>query len=140
MKLLLSGTMAVLILAAVLVAPLYGQSSNFVILDSYWGAVGSPTEVLAGDVAAPLVVSVRYLGEDPITNPSITMTLPVGFKNSTGGITAVSSYQGTVSYGGKMDFQFRISVDAAASAGSHLTQATIEYAEYEQTWNETSKQ
>ncbi len=140
MKLLLSGTMAVLILAAVLVAPLYGQSSNFVILDSYWGAVGSPTEVLAGDVAAPLVVSVRYLGEDPITNPSITMTLPVGFKNSTGGITAVSSYQGTVSYGGKMDFQFRISVDAAASAGSHLTQATIEYAEYGQTWNSTSKQ
>lgn len=140
MKLFLSGTMVVLLLAAVLVVPLYAESSDFVILDSYWGAVGSPIEVLAGDVAAPLVVSVRYLGQDPITNPSMTITLLVGFKNSTGGTIGVSSYQGSISYGGKMDFQFRISVDAAASAGSHLCEATIEYAKYGTSWNSTSKQ
>jgi len=132
--------MAVLLLAAMLVAPLLAQGSEFTVLDSYWGSIGSPIEVSAGDVAAQLVVSVRYLGSEPITNPSMTITLPQGFKNSTGGTTVQSSYQGSISYGGRMDFLFRISVDAATSAGSRLCDAVIEYARYSTYYDTTSKQ
>jgi len=140
MKQYLSKAMAILLLAGALVLPLYAGDSKFLLLDSYWGTVGSPIEVSAGDVAAPLVVSVRYLGEDPITNPSMIITLPPGFRNSTGGTTAASSYQGSVPYGGKMDFLFRVSVSAEASAGSHLCNAMLEYAKYSTSWDTTSKQ
>lgn len=132
--------MTILLLAAMLVAPISAQSSDFVLLDSYWGTVGNPVEVLAGDVAAQLVVSVRYLGSEPITNPGMTITLPSGFKNSTGGTTVDSSYQGSVPYGGRMDFLFRVSVDAGASAGSYLCDAVIEYAKYSTHYDTTSKQ
>ena len=140
MKSLSAGATTVLLLAAMLVAPLLAQGSNFALLDSYWGTVGSPIEVLAGDVAAPLVVSVRYLGSDPITNPSMTITLPSGFKNSTGGTTVRSSYQGSVPYGGRMDFLFRVSVDAGTRAGPRLCDAMIEYARYSTSYDTTSKQ
>jgi hypothetical protein len=140
MRIFLGVAMAILLTAAALVVPLHAWDSEFLILDSYWGAVGSPAEVLAGDVAAPLVVSVRYLGDQPITNPSMTITLPLGFRNSTGGATAISSCQGTIPYGGRMDFLFRVSVDSGATAGSYLCDASIEYARYSTRYDTTSKQ
>lgn len=134
------GAIAALMLASVLLAPLRAGDPEFLVMDSYWGTVGNPIEVLAGDAAAPLVISVRYLGDQPITNPSMSVTLPSGFRNSTGGDTAVSSYLGSIPYGGRMDFQFRIWVDAGATAGTHLCEGVIEYARYSTRYDSTSKQ
>lgn len=117
-----------------------GEGSYFLILDSYWGSPGNPSETIAGDSNAQMVVSVLYSGQVQITNPRMTLNLPQDFANVTGGPTATSAYQGTVGYGSKMDFTFRISVDKEAAAGLHACNAVMDWATYTSYYDTTLRQ
>jgi len=132
--------LALLLVAGLLVPQTFAQDSGFMVLDSYWGSPGNPVEVVAGDINAQLVLSMGYTGEAQIANPRLTLILPTGFRNSTGGTTVTSMHPLSVSYGGKVDFTFKVSVDSDARDGIHTCSGIIEWATYGLYYNHTIKQ
>jgi len=130
----------ILLLTGMMMPASYADETDFRVLDTYWGTPGNPIEVAAGDNNMQLMVSVGYFGDVQISNPNMIITLPTGFTNSTGGGVVSSTSQTSISYGMKIDFAFRVSIDNDARPGLHSCSAVIEWATYKSRYDYFTRQ
>lgn len=110
------------------------QAQYFLLAGVSWGSEASP-----GDLSAPLIVSIQYIGTTNLNSMTGILYLPSGFKSSDGGDVA-TAYSGPSPAGSIVPLTFYISIDPSTpvgnySAGLHIIGRTIYGAVLEEDFN-----
>lgn len=112
------------------------QAEYFTVTNISWGTEASP-----GDLNAPLIIYVQYLGTTNLVSLRGTLYLPKGFTGINGS-SIVSSYAGPTPAGSITPLTFYITIDPSTPVGTyiasfHVTGRTIYNAVLDQDFNIT---
>jgi hypothetical protein len=94
-------------------------ASSFVVEGAQWGSATSTTSPLPGTQDTPLVVSLQYLGSQPVTSLQGTIKLPTGITDLNGHSSAVAYSAATTNQYGAVQLTFYLDVASSVNPGSY---------------------
>jgi hypothetical protein len=102
-------------------------SSNFQVVQTYFGSLANPVEAAPGDKSVTFNVVVQNIGLDTYSVLDATLYLTFPFTNITGGNMARAYYSGGVLVGQTATLQFQLNIDDGALIGSYSAAMSLRY-------------
>jgi len=103
------------------------SSSDFRVVETFWGSVNNPLEVGPGDRGVPFSVIIQNIGRQAYSGLDALLYLQAPFSNVMGENVAQGYYAGSIPVGQTATLQFQLNIDASASIGSYSMIMSLRY-------------